>query len=128
MKKALIFWDRDFGPALEINLCNKNIIICFCHHIPDRSIKFFGIEKYLCARCFGVLIGGFLGIIGILSNIYSSSVYYILLCLPLIIDGTLQVVSDYCSNNSKRFITGLLFGIGILSLKSSIEFILNQFF
>lgn len=33
--------------------------------------------------------------------------------LPLIVDGTVQKLTTYESNNLRRFVTGILFGIGI---------------
>ena len=39
-----------------------------------------------------------------------------LLLLPMIIDGGIQAISSYVSNNTKRFITGFLFGYGIVML------------
>ena len=36
-----------------------------------------------------------------------------LLIIPMIIDGYLQLLTSYLSNNLLRLITGILFGIGI---------------
>ena len=38
----------------------------------------------------------------------------VLLLFPMIIDGIIQIITSYESNNTKRFITGLLFGYGIV--------------
>ena len=37
----------------------------------------------------------------------------VILVLPLILDGGIQMFTSYESNNFKRFVTGLLFGYGL---------------
>lgn len=106
----------NWGPSLLITIKGKTFVLCFCHHMPERSIKFLGIEKYLCARCFGVLIGGFIGLIFLMIHIHIPLVIAIVLLIPLILDGTLQALSDYISNNTKRFMTGFLSGVAIVYL------------
>ena len=34
----------------------------------------------------------------------------------MIIDGVIQAITPYVSNNTKRFITGILFGYGFIML------------
>ena len=46
----------------------------------------------------------------------SSLLVSILLLIPLVIDGVLQLLSSYESNNTRRFITGALFGYGLAML------------
>lgn len=43
-------------------------------------------------------------------------VIYVILMIPLIIDGTVQMFTKYESNNTKRFITGVLFGYSLVSI------------
>lgn len=38
----------------------------------------------------------------------------IVMAFPMVIDGVAQLVTKYESNNMRRFITGLLFGVGIM--------------
>lgn len=68
----------------------------------------------LCSRCFGIFLGiFFLGIfLGIKreNKIYWKSSF--VLMIPIIIDGVTQLKGLRQSNNSLRFITGLLGGIG----------------
>lgn len=101
-----------FGICFQI--MGKKFILCFCHHLPERSIKFFGIENYLCARCFGILCGSF---VGLFILIFCPMPFFLALAtlLPLVIDGSVQVLTKYESTNLKRFITGFLFGIGLFS-------------
>ena len=39
-----------------------------------------------------------------------------LLLIPLVIDGAVQLVTSYESNNIRRFITGVLFGYGLIMI------------
>lgn len=49
----------------------------------------------------------------------------ILLMVPLIIDGFLQLLTQYKSNNIKRLVTGILFGYGFFNIFiKSITFVL----
>lgn len=105
---------RDYGLSIDVVIKDQVYILCFCHHLPERSIKFLGIEKYLCARCFGILFGGLFGILLILLSQNVPLILILFLMMPLIIDGFLQIISDYSSNNKKRFITGSCFGVAIL--------------
>lgn len=40
----------------------------------------------------------------------------IIILLPMIIDGVVQMLTSYESNNIKRFVTGVFFGYGFLML------------
>lgn len=40
----------------------------------------------------------------------------ILLMIPMILDGFIQISTKYESSNFKRFVTGLLFGYALMSL------------
>ncbi len=39
-----------------------------------------------------------------------------MLMIPLIIDGFIQLKTQYQSTNTRRFITGVLFGYGLVSI------------
>lgn len=95
-----------------VSIGTKRALFCFCHHLPSRSIKFFGIENYLCARCFGLLVGF---IVGFITLLFYQIPFLIstLFLLPLVIDGFVQAILNHESTNSRRFITGFLFGIGM---------------
>lgn len=111
-----ILKNDNWGHSLLITIKGKTFVLCFCHHMPERSIKFLGIEKYLCARCFGVLIGGFIGLIFLTIHIHMPLIIAIILLIPLLLDGTIQALTDYTSCNKKRFITGFFSGVAIVYL------------
>lgn len=85
-----------------------------CHQKPERSFFFKGKQFPICARCTGILIGWFLTIPLL---IFFDIVYWwvlILLLLPGILDGFIQLKTSYRSNNIKRCITGIAMGIAII--------------
>ena len=90
-------------------------IIFGCHCREDRSFYYKGKKFPICARCTGELVGMIFAMFSCLFFRLSILVS-VLLLIPMIIDGVIQAISSYESNNTKRFITGLLFGYGILML------------
>lgn len=118
----------------EIPLGQKRILLTSCHRIPSRSIIFRG-KPLICYRCAGMNLAFFLTMLYVLAamifNLASIDVLFglegvlsgrsillrfliaLLLQLPFIIDGTLQLlISKYESRNPLRLITGLLGGFG----------------
>lgn len=83
-----------------------------CHQIPERSFFLFGYQFPVCARCTGIIIGG---IFAIVIPFIDLSYYSLILLIPLILDGTIQLKTRYESNNFKRFLTGFLYGFGLIS-------------
>ena len=57
-------------------------------------------------------------IIGLLSCFFyrTTVLFSIIIMLPMILDGTVQMFTRYESNNVKRLITGILFGYGLAML------------
>lgn len=82
-----------------------------CNGIPSRALHIGDFCFILCYRCSDVIIG-MLAILYYLRN-KKPKIQYILLIIPMIIDGFLQLLTPYISNNSLRLITGILFGVGI---------------
>jgi uncharacterized membrane protein len=102
-----------------------------CHQMPDRSLFVFGYEMAVCSRCFAIyaafLLGG-LAFYFLRNRLKPFHIlYYILLCLPMGIDGTAQLfgiaiprgigpgfelIWTTLSNNELRVITGAIFGLG----------------
>lgn len=84
-----------------------------CHQRPDRSFSYKGYQFPVCARCTGVIIGEFISIIAILCTLKISLIYALVLVLPLAIDGGVQYINVWKSNNLRRVITGILAGFGL---------------
>lgn len=100
----------------------KFLAIAFmCHQNPERSFFINGKQFPLCARCTGILAGYFLGIfIAYITNC-KNYLNYLVLVVPMVIDGGIQYIFKIESNNFRRFVTGILGGIGIIYLLISIH-------
>ncbi|KUF34349.1 MULTISPECIES: DUF2085 domain-containing protein [Lysinibacillus] len=100
-------------------------VFFFCHQRPDRSFHYKGRKLPLCARCTGMAVGYLLSIIlVILLGIFDLWIIALLI-LPMAIDGTGQLFGKWTSNNNRRFLTGLIGGIGIIYIFYTIGY---QFF
>lgn len=88
------------------------IMLIPCHRIPERCLHIKGKPMLLCTRCFAILIGYLLVPITVLSMMVVPLWLPFLMALPLLIDGFTQLWKWRKSNNTLRFLTGLLFGSG----------------
>lgn len=95
---------------------------CGCHQIAERSFFFRGYQFPLCARCTGIAIGYLLALLFLIFKLTIPVWICSLFLIPLIIDGGIQLLFNIISNNTRRFITGLLFGIGIIQLIINVIF------
>ena len=90
-------------------------IIFGCHCRDERSFHYKGRKFPICARCTGELVG-------IVVSLFSCFFFRlpiwmcILIMIPLIVDGTIQMFTKYESNNLRRVVTGFLFGYGLFML------------
>ena len=112
INQIYLSWTR-FFPELNIKFNRKNYQLTFCHALPERS---FHIGKYqfpICSRCTGIFLGILFSII--LMNYLDIPLFLLIIfMLPLIVDGFLQLFNLRKSNNTFRFVTGLMFGIALL--------------
>ncbi len=89
-----------------------------CHRRPERSFFYKGKQFPVCARCTGFYISGIATII--LINLFpipyslTTLLLGIILLIPCAIDGFTQLFEMRESNNTLRFITGILGGIGLI--------------
>lgn len=90
-------------------------IIFGCHCLTERTLIIKNRKMPICARCFGQLIGIIIAIIYIIVFKALNWKISLLLCVPLIVDGFLQLLTSYTSNNPLRVFTGVLFGFGFTS-------------
>jgi uncharacterized membrane protein len=107
------FWDKKIGPILIANIKNRNYGLCLCHRMQERSIPFFGLERYLCARCLGLLLGGIFGIIIYRLDFNLPPIFGFLCLIPMLLDGFSQAFKLRQSTNELRLLTGFLFGFGM---------------
>lgn len=87
---------------------------CGCHQMPTRSFFVKGYQFPLCARCTGIALGHLTALL--FAPFYTFKIKIFILILPLAIDGTIQYITNYESNNLKRVITGFLYGFAFMSL------------
>lgn len=86
-----------------------------CHTKGERSFYYRGRKFPICARCTGELIGIIISFIAMFFLKFNNTIN-ILFLVPMIIDGFLQLLTKYESNNIKRLITGILFGFALSNL------------
>ena len=90
-------------------------IVFGCHQMERRSFHFKGKAFPICARCTGELAGIILAAVT-LPFFSIGAVWSVIFMIPLIADGFVQSLTKYESTNTRRFITGVLFGIGLTTL------------
>lgn len=90
-------------------------IVFGCHCRADRSLFWRGRKFPICARCTGEL-AGILALFAscwfALPPVWAS----VLLMLPMIADGGIQMATAYESTNPRRVVTGFLFGYALAAL------------
>ena len=65
-----------------------------------------------CARVVGIFVGLAVGFILSLGRKIELTLPIVILCLiPIGLDGTIQLITEYESTNPKRIITGMIAGI-----------------
>ncbi len=94
-----------------------------CHQLPERSLFLFGHKMAICARCTALYLSFW--VVGLLYGLWGllpfgwryrwpplSLRWLLLLSLPMIVDGTGQLLGLYTSTNFLRLVTGALAGGG----------------
>ena len=94
----------------------RKIEFVFCHRKPERSFFWKGKQFPICARCTGIHIG-YLTFPLFTFNVLTLNIWWtIALIFPTCIDGLTQAFFERESNNILRVTTGLMAGIGGMSL------------
>jgi uncharacterized membrane protein len=103
-----------------------------CHQRPDRSFSLAGNQLPVCERCLAIELGmaaacagavlvaphwGFFASFSAflpvrLRSTAGALAVGLLLMLPMVLDGGLQLVTVYVSATPQRVLTGFLYGIG----------------
>lgn len=85
-----------------------------CHQQADRSYELNENQLPICARDVGLLFGMVLGLAFFMRTRRALPwLWLALLLVPMALDGGLQAVTSYESNNLIRTVTGALAGIAI---------------
>lgn len=111
---------------LNVNLMQQ-FNFTFCHRMPERSFFWKGKQFPVCARCTGIHIGYITFPLFMFSIFELNLLWTMVLIIPTYIDGLVQAYLNIESTNTRRLITGLMSGIGMMSLVSIIgKYIGNQ--
>lgn len=92
-----------------------------CHGQLERAFEISGVAMPLCARCCGVYGGMAVAAFGLVlfPPRYRSRLLFIagaILVIPLVVDGTFQMLGVWSTEDLSRAATGLGFGTGLLLL------------
>ncbi|MDR0460817.1 MAG: DUF2085 domain-containing protein [Nitrososphaerota archaeon] len=108
-------WLPRAGPVLFVTFRDKRFgLNFFCHRLEERCIKIGKHTSFLCARCTGLVTGAGLAVVLLAVSVTLPLYVLGLICLPLLIDGFTQLFNLRKSNNPLRFISGILFAVGII--------------
>ncbi len=93
-----------------------------CHQMPQRSFALQGMSWAVCHRCAGIYFGLFAGSllpfrwwISSLS-IERRRIWVLVATIPLLLDVTVPYVGLWTNTAQSRLITGLIFGIMLMTL------------
>ncbi len=86
-----------------------------CHQLPERSFFIKGKQFPVCARCTGCFIGYAIGFF-VYTKISFPIYVCVFLCSIMLIDWLIQYVGLRKSTNIRRLITGILCGVGYISI------------
>lgn len=89
-----------------------------CHRLPERSFHYKNHQFPVCARCTGFYVG--LAVF-LIYNYFFTVTYTLnlliiaaILLIPVSVDGFTQLFGWRESNNTLRFVTGFIGGIGLI--------------
>lgn len=98
-----------------------------CHQIKDRSFFLNGNEMPFCSRDLG-LFAGLAGGFGLVTfyRLKTNPLLLMLGLVPLALDGGLQLVTEYESNNPLRLLTGILAGATLALIIAQFVFVVQD--
>ena len=97
-----------------------------CHQLSHRSYTYNDNQMPFCVRDTGIFVGLLIGFIySTRKKIILTLPIIIAALLPIGLDGTIQLLTDYESTNNRRMITGLIAGsitgIAIKTISDSMD-------
>lgn len=105
-----------------------------CHGIPERCLIAFGTRMPICARCFGIYVGLFAGLVAfrLVPRARPTPLGWaaVVAAVPMAVDGITQALTLRTSNNPLRLATGFtaafVFGLWVLSSIESVRELPDQ--
>ena len=88
--------------------------IAGCHQKPERSFFIGGWQFPVCTRCTRILIGHIASAIAIIFKVKFNVYVCLGMLLIMVLDGTIQYLKIKESTNLRRFITGIMGGVGFV--------------
>ena len=109
-------------------MIKMNPLKIICHRRPERSFFIHGHQFPVCSRCTGFYIT----IIAYTIYAYYTPIVYtpqyvllgVILLLPAVVDGVTQAFNLRESNNTLRFVTGFIGGIGLMIIIKYLKLVL----
>ena len=99
-----------------------------CHRRPDRTFKIKDHYFPVCSRCTGIYIGAISFFVYSYLFEVDYSIFTLLTAVLILILAFLDALTQYYSirnsNNTIRFVTGLIAGIGVIIFIKSLKFVL----
>ena len=99
------------------NVLLYTVFSSVCHQIPSRSFHILGFPLAVCARCFGIYFGFFLGtLVFPVFNKFSSlslpkNIVFVFFSFPIVMDTLGNFFHLWRSSNGLRFLIGTSWGI-----------------
>jgi uncharacterized membrane protein len=106
---------RAGGHPLLSQVCYQ-VFHAACHQMPERSFYLAGYPLAVCARCFGLYVGGLLGVAAyplarpVARRDSPERVWLILAVLPTTVDFALGFFGIWENTHWSRFLTALVAG------------------
>jgi uncharacterized membrane protein len=98
-----------------------------CHQISDRSYFVNGNQMPFCARDLGLFLGLAVGF-GFVSfyRLKINPILALMGFVPMAVDGGIQAITSYESNNPLRLVTGIIAGIAGSLLLAHFVFVIQE--
>ncbi len=94
-----------------------------CHQLPQRSFMLDGMSWAVCQRCAGIYMGMFAAALLVPARWWASVLsaerrrtWALLSAAPLAADALLPRTGHWASTPASRFLTGILFGVMLMTL------------
>lgn len=87
-----------------------------CHKLPDRSFTFRGKPMPFCARCFGASVGHVFSFILFCLSLLPPLGLCVFFMFIIFLDWSFQKWFGIMSTNSRRFLSGVIGGMGVGSI------------
>ena len=99
-----------------------------CHRIPERTFSIKGHYFPVCARCTGIYLGSFsyFALVSMVRVDYNVLLLAtaVLMVVPTFLDGFTQLLGERESNNTLRFATGIMGGLGLGIMVKALKYFL----